>query len=209
MFGISLIRCIIYDQEQEEFFVLCNQLNDDVGLFIIKYDAINPTKYVYLTQWKSRLQIGDANLFVSRGIDAHNHGIAFKELIVSFKTENINTFNVIILDLCIEDCDHSEHTVSILHKHEAFQLWESHVSGMLVTRSKEFLSFSKSGINVLALGSANKRPLKDSDGFNKMIHSLDSLSFLKVDANNFLNFQCQDYNNRVISIEQEYVKEGH
>jgi len=36
-----------------------------------------------------------------------------------------------------------------------------------------------------------------------MIHSLDSLSYLKVDALNFVNFKCQDYGNRVISIEQE------
>lgn len=38
----------------------------------------------------------------------------------------------------------------------------------------------------------------------KMIHSLDSLSYLKVDKLNFINFKCQDYNNRVISIEQEW-----
>jgi hypothetical protein len=95
-----------------------------------------------------------------------------------------------------------------LHKHEAFQLWESQVSGVLLVKSKEFLSLSKTGINVLALGSANKRPLKDAQGFNKMIHSLDSLAFLKVDEFNFLSFRCQDYDNRVISVEQEYIKEG-
>ena len=39
-----------------------------------------------------------------------------------------------------------------------------------------------------------------------MIHSLDSLSFLKVDELNYLNFKCQDYNNRVVSIEQEWKK---
>ena len=36
-----------------------------------------------------------------------------------------------------------------------------------------------------------------------MIHSLDSFSFLKVDKINLINFKCQDYNNRIISIEQE------
>lgn len=63
------------------------------------------------------------------------------------------------------------------------------------------MSFSKSGINILALGSTQKRPVMDCDGQQKMIHSLDSLSFLKVDKVNFLNYQCQDYNNRVISVE--------
>ena len=78
--------------------------------------------------------------------------------------------------------------------------------GVLLTKSKEFMSFSKSGLNVLALGSSYKRPLKDSEGVTKMIHSLDSLSFLKVDEYNFLSFRCQDYDNRIISIEQEYIK---
>jgi hypothetical protein len=38
-----------------------------------------------------------------------------------------------------------------------------------------------------------------------MIHSLDSLSFLKPESVNFINYQCQDYNNRIISIEQEWT----
>jgi hypothetical protein len=37
-----------------------------------------------------------------------------------------------------------------------------------------------------------------------MIHSLDAQSFLKMDSINFIKFECQDYNNRVISIDQEY-----
>ena len=39
-----------------------------------------------------------------------------------------------------------------------------------------------------------------------MIHSLDSMSFLKVEGINQLTFYCQDYNNRIISIEQEWKK---
>lgn len=38
-----------------------------------------------------------------------------------------------------------------------------------------------------------------------MIHSLDSLSFLKVDPTNLMNFKCQEYSNRVVSIEQEHT----
>jgi len=36
---------------------------------------------------------------------------------------------------------------------------------------------------------------------DKMMHSLDSLSYLKVDSINYINFRCQDYENRVMSIE--------
>jgi len=92
-----------------------------------------------------------------------------------------------------------------LFRHESFQLWETKISGLILIKNKDYISFSKSGINVIALGSKQKRPLKDSEGQAKMIHSLDSLSFLKPESVNFINYQCQDYNNRIISIEQEWT----
>jgi len=39
-----------------------------------------------------------------------------------------------------------------------------------------------------------------------MIHSLEAYNFLKVDKNNYLLFECAKTNQRVLSIEQEYVK---
>jgi len=44
-------------------------------------------------------------------------------------------------------------------------------------------------MNVVALGTAEKYQLKDSCGDNRMIHSLESLSFLKLESNNFINFK--------------------
>ena len=69
--------------------------------------------------------------------------------------------------------------------------------------SKEFVTLSKTGINVIALGSVSTRKIKDNLGFDKQLHGLDSLSYLKVDAGNYINCKCQIYENRVISIEQE------
>ena len=42
------------------------------------------------------MNIGDANLSLSKGEDEGNK---FKELIVSYKSESINTYNVIVFDL--------------------------------------------------------------------------------------------------------------
>lgn len=74
---------------------------------------------------------------------------------------------------------------------------------MVLAKNKDFVKLSKTGIDILALGAKAKRPLISADGSSKIIHSLDSLSFLKVDALNYMNFKCQDYSNRIISIEQE------
>lgn len=122
---------------------------------------------------------------ISRGTG--KNGQPFKELIISFKTIFINTFTVITKDLS-DDAD--EDNIGILSKHECFQLWEARVSGLLLHDSKDFLSFSRAGINVLALGKVDKRKLKDNEGQQNVIHSLDSLSFLKVDKTNLMNFKC-------------------
>ena len=59
-------------------------------------------------------------------------------------------------------------------------------------------------MNVVAIGTAQSYKVKDCDGDKRMIHSLDSLSYLKLESSNFINFKFQDFDNRVISIEQEY-----
>ena len=76
----------------------------------------------------------------------------------------------------------------------------------MLEKNKDFLSLSKTGINVLAIGSEPKKCLKDNEGHDKMIHSLDGPSFLKIDPINYIKYECQDYNNRVISIENEFKK---
>lgn len=59
-------------------------------------------------------------------------------------------------------------------------------------------------MNVLSLGTIEKKRLVDHLGLDKMMHSFSSLDYLKLDSSNYINLKCQDYHNRVISIEQEY-----
>lgn len=73
-------------------------------------------------------------------------------------------------------------------------------------RNKDFASFNQDGMGILSLGSTDRKAVKDFEGQDKIIHSLDSFEYLKVDKNNFINFKCQYYTNRVISIEYEWEK---
>ena len=75
------------------------------------------------------------------------------------------------------------------------------MTGLLLEQSKDYLTFSKSGMNVIGLGTQDTKKLKLQNGEEKVLHSLDSLSYLKVDAMNYVKFECQDYNNRIMSIE--------
>lgn len=61
-------------------------------------------------------------------------------------------------------------------------------------------------MSVLSLGTTDRKTIKDFEGQDKIIHSLDSYDFLKVDSENFINFKCQYYTNRIISIETEFEK---
>lgn len=194
--NIRDIRHILYDEEDKMFYFLCGKKNGIIGFFLVSFNESDPHDYKYLTMWRHQLDIDDAHMAISRGTDKDG---PFKELIISYKTIYINTFTVVTKDLS-DDSDN----IGVLSKHESFQLWESNISGMLLTDSKDFLSFSKAGINILALGQVPKRKLVDNEGQSKVIHSLDSLSFLKVDKTNYMNFKCQEYSNRVISIEQEH-----
>lgn len=58
----------------------------------------DPEQFKFLTKWKNKLDIGDASFFVLR------HGNSkktknFKELVISYKTIYINTYNVTIMDI--------------------------------------------------------------------------------------------------------------
>ena len=46
--------------------------------------------------WKSLLEIGDASISIYRGNDSNGE---FKELVIGYKTININTYNIVVQDL--------------------------------------------------------------------------------------------------------------
>jgi hypothetical protein len=76
----------------------------------------------------------------------------------------------------------------------------------LLLASKDFVSFNQDGMSVISLGTTDKKTIKDFEGQDKVIHSLDSFEYLKIEKNNYINFKCQYYANRVISIENEFEK---
>ena len=197
IFDVNLICEVVLDEDEGQFYFLSNMRQGKLGFFLIRFSVSDPNKHDYLTMWRHKLDIADVNMQIFRDVDAN--GEPFKELIIGYKTIYINTYNLVVQDLggALEDR-------ATLQRHESFQLWESAIAGMcLQTTNKEYVTMSKSGLNVLALGKVEKRKLSSSDGQMKIIHSLDSLSFLKVDKINYINFKCQDYSNRIISIEQE------
>jgi hypothetical protein len=96
LFNIRGITQIIYDHEDQYFYLLANKKDDHVGFFLIKFEARNPAVYYFIIMWKHLLEIGDSSIHISRGVDSHGD---FKELVIGYKTININTYNILVQDL--------------------------------------------------------------------------------------------------------------
>lgn len=77
----------------------------------------------------------------------------------------------------------------------------------MLSDKKDFVALSKAGLNIIALGAIDKRQVVDEKGGDRMVHSLESVNFLKVSKGNFVLFECAD-EDRVISIQQEFAKQG-
>lgn len=67
-----------------------------MGFFLLKFQKEDPNKNTYLTNWEHNLDIGDANMYISRG---KNENGAYKELICGYKTVGINIYNTVVLDI--------------------------------------------------------------------------------------------------------------
>lgn len=189
-FEVDAIKEVIYDQEENNYYILANKFEEKLGFFILRLGEKDPTNSQFLIKWKNKLDIGDPNIYVLR-----NEQKGLKELIVSYKTIFINTYNVICMDISINE----EQTM--IFRHESFQLWESECMGLLLQKNKDFITVNKQGMQVLSLGSTERRAIKDSNGIDRMIHSLESVNFLKLDKNNYVLFECAKPEFRIISID--------
>lgn len=192
---MDVIKEIIYDSEDHHYYILSNKFEEKLGFYVVRINEQDPYQIKYLIKWKNKLDIGDTNIFLLRSLDK-----GLKELIISYKTIFINTYNVICMDISVDD----EQTV--IFRHESFQLWESESMGILLTKNKDFVTLNKTGMQSLSLGSNEKRAVKDHNKVDRMMHSLESCNFMKIDPNNYLLFECSQPGKRIISIQQEYTK---
>lgn len=73
--------------------------------------------------------------------------------------------------------------------------------GFLLTKNKDFIHLSITGMSVLSLGSVEKRAFKDNKNVDRMVHSLESFNFLKADKTNYLSFSGSKVGSNIVSIE--------
>ena len=143
---------------------------------MIRFNEDDPNDYEVIMQLKDNLDICDASVHM---LQDKKHD--YKELVVCYKTIYINTYDVNVIDLSL--CNHKTNSQMphVIFRHKSFYLWESGITGLLLNKNNDFVTISRDGISVLALGSINNRTFLASDKERIMLHSLESLSYLKID----------------------------
>ena len=93
-YSVQMIKEIIYDADEDMFYFLSNKYEEKLGFFVIRINENNPKSGNFLIKWKNKLDIGDTNIYVLRNFDRGT-----KEVIISFKTIYINTYNIVVMDI--------------------------------------------------------------------------------------------------------------
>jgi hypothetical protein len=106
------------------FYLLSNKYEEKLGFFVLKMHENDPYNSRFLIKWKNKLDIGDSNIFVLRS--SGHRGQNIKEIIISYKTIFINTYNIVVMDIS------SVADQNLIFRHESFQLWESEINGILL-----------------------------------------------------------------------------
>ena len=73
---------------------MSNKLDEKLGFFVFTLQENDPYMARFMIKYKNKLDIGDTDIYVMR---MPMHGV--KELIISYKTIYINTYNVIVMDI--------------------------------------------------------------------------------------------------------------
>ena len=94
LYGIRSIKEIIHDEEDRNFYLLANKYREKLGIFLIRFSEPNPKKHNFILKWKNKLDIADGDINIVR-----NQKKRFKELVISYKTIFINTYNVVVFDI--------------------------------------------------------------------------------------------------------------
>lgn len=96
-YNVIGVKYLIYHEETSLFYLVCNEMFGELGFYLISFSENKPKKFKIITALVTKLEISNVTMYFSKGID--KKGSVFKELIIGYKTMNINTYNTIIQDL--------------------------------------------------------------------------------------------------------------
>lgn len=168
----------MFDNDEKDYYIMCNKYKEKLGFFVLKMEARNPFKSVFLVKWKNKLDIAATCMHILK-----YPSLGYSELVMGFKSIYVNVYNLFCIDISQEGVE------PIIFRHESFQLWESECSGLLLkNKSSDFVTINKAGLWITSFGSSNtseedkglsrKRVFVDDMNQERMLHSLESVNYL-------------------------------
>ena len=110
LYKVSSIKEIIYDEEDRLFYFLSNKFDEKLGFFVFSINEMDPYDSRFFIKYKNKLDIGDADIYILRSKQCR-----LKEIVISYKTIYINTFNILVMDISSKNTEKS-----IIFQHESF-----------------------------------------------------------------------------------------
>ena len=68
-YDFDCIRNITYDGEDDVFYIIFNKYKGKLGLYLFKFDVDDPKQCTPIPMQRTKLDIGDCDLFIVRGRD--------------------------------------------------------------------------------------------------------------------------------------------
>ena len=167
IYNISAIQAIVFDNEENMFYILANKLHRRLGYFLIAVDAGRPqatSKPKFLIRWMNKLSVDNAALHIikSERTDMKGNDVKTKEIVVSSKVSYTNKYIMFIID-------HATGLTKFRFEHN--HLWEHQVKGFL-TSFNDFIILNDEGLSFIPLGTYEKRTIQALEGSERMVHSL-------------------------------------
>lgn len=183
VYHVSAVNAVLYDDVSGMFFMLTNKYKRSLGYYLIAIDAQKPDASKapkFLMRWMSKLEMDNAALHI---IEVERNQICGKkvkkrEIVVSSKTIFNNLYTIFVIDL---------ETNQVRFRFESNHLWEHEAKGF-ITSFNDFILLNHEGLAFVPLGSYEKRCIKPKEGADRMVHSLMSCQYLRVEESNFMYF---------------------
>ena len=183
VYHISQCNAVLYDKVAQCFYMLCNKYKRSLGYYLLAIDAQKPDSAKaprFLMRWMNKLEMENAalHLIEVERPSLCGHKLKKREIVVSQKSAFNNLYTIFVIDL---------ETSQVRFRFETNHLWEHEAKGF-ITSFNDFIILNHEGLAFIPLGIYEKRSIKPEEGAERMVHSLTSCQYLRVEESNFLYF---------------------
>lgn len=158
----------------------------------------------FVIKQENKLNIGDGSINLCELVSKQDgNSKEVLQIVTSFKTSYENTFTVFVAQCQKND---EKKDFKIKFKYTGYQLWESPVKGFLSAMNQDFLIMSKEGMSFIRLDeNMARRSIRGKTGGPKMVHSLSSMNYLKVENGNMLNIENQLDDSKIVMVQHASI----